>query len=94
MNDGTSDRYHVGLGARATEWALLESGMTTQEFGGVVISDYKEGEDHEDSRYGIRYGELHGLEIYEIQKLKKYTNELENKIERLEALVNDLLNNK
>lgn len=61
-------RVHVGFGAQTIEKALLASGLTAEEFAGLVIErDVKEyGDDGEviavhDVRYGLRYEEFIAL---------------------------------
>lgn len=78
-NDGTSDRYHTGFIAQDVEAALEQSGLTTQEFGGFVVS--VDGDDGA-KNYALRYSEFIALCVQEIQKLKETVKELE-------AMVND-----
>lgn len=76
-NDGTSDRTHTGLIAQDVEHAVLDAGLTTQDFAAVCYDIDGEGNK---TNYGIRYGELVSMCIYEIQKLKKRVEELEDKL--------------
>ena len=86
------DRKHFGLIAQEAENALFGSGMSIDEIG-LVCRDhlYEDGENGEkiylyntdgtpQYRYGLRYEELHGLEIWQIQQLKKRVSELESKL--------------
>ena len=79
-NDGTSDRLHIGFGARATEQAALDAGLTTKDFAAVCYGIDEEGNKVD---YGIRYEEIVALNTSEIQKLKARINELEDIIYEL-----------
>ncbi|MCM1308038.1 MAG: tail fiber domain-containing protein [Butyrivibrio sp.] len=91
------DRMHFGLIAQETEKAFVGNGMNIDEIG-LVCRDhiYKDGEDgakiylyNTDGtpqyRYGLRYEELHGLEIWQIQQLKRRVSELECKLAAMAA---------
>lgn len=78
-NNGSSDRYHTGLIAQEVEQAVIDSGMTTQDFAAVC---YETDEDGTKKNYGIRYGELVSMCIYEIQRLKKRVDELEKELQK------------
>lgn len=87
-------RVHVGFGAQTIEKALLASGLTTEEFAGLVIErDVKEyGEEGEvvathDVRYGLRYEEFIALvmlvqqaDAERISKLEEDISDIKNKI--------------
>lgn len=75
MNNGTSDRFHVGFGAQSVERAMSESGIDSQEFAGLIKSPI--GDDY---KYGLRYSEFIALAVLEIQKLNKRIVELEEQI--------------
>jgi hypothetical protein len=75
LNNGTSDRYHVGFGAQSVETAMTESGIDSQEFAGFIKSPV--GDDY---KYGLRYSEFIALAVKEIQRLNKKIIELEEKI--------------
>lgn len=78
LNNGASDRSHLGLIAQDLKTAIIDSGFTTKE-----IASYCEWEANEsDGRCGIRYSELIPLNISEIQKLKKRVTELEQKLNK------------
>lgn len=85
-------RKHVGYGARQVEQALLDVGLTTEEFAGLVIQkdvtlDKDElglDEDkHFDELYSLRYEEFGALYAHMLQKALK-------KIDKLEAEINKL----
>ena len=77
-NNGSSDRYHTGLIAQEVEQAVIDSGMTMQDFAAVC---FEADEDGTKKNYGIRYGELVSMCIYEIQRLKKRVDELEKELQ-------------
>lgn len=78
-NNGSSDRYHTGLIAQEVEQVVIDSGLTTQDFAAVC---YETDEDGTKKDYGIRYGELVSMCIYEIQRLKKRVDELEKELQK------------
>lgn len=78
-NNGSSDRYHTGLIAQEVEQAVIDSGMTMQDFAAVC---FEADEDGTKKNYGIRYGELVSMCIYEIQRLKKRVSELEKELQK------------
>lgn len=89
LQNGTSDRTHIGLISQDVRDAIINSGLSTKDFAGYLKSlkkDDIQNPTEEDFIYGIRYGELHGLEIYEIQKLKKENEELKERLNRLEDI--------
>ena len=93
-NDGTSNRYHTGFIAQQLVKSLEESGLTTQDFAGVML--YHPGE--EDECWYLRRDEFVALNTWQIQKLKArvkqdeetielqdiYIKKLEERIEKLE----------
>lgn len=74
---GTSQRTHTGFIANEVEIALVNSGLTTQDFAGFVHQ--KAMNDYEDVLC-LRYEEFIALNTSEIQKLKKRVAELESQI--------------
>ena len=80
-NDGSSNRYHTGFIAQPLVKALDESGLTTQDFAGVVL--YHPGE--EDEQWYLRRDEFVALNTWQIQKLKSRVSELEKEIENLKS---------
>lgn len=90
------DRMHFGLVAQEVEQAYLNAGISINDVG-LICRDhiYHKGDSGEkiyhynaegapEYRYGLRYEELHGLEIWQIQRLKKRINEVEQKNMELE----------
>ena len=84
-NDGESNRFHTGFIAQEVEKAVLESGLTTQDFAAVVHRQETGPEGEEIDQYYLRYGEFVALNTNEIQKLKKRVAELEAQLARLTA---------
>ncbi len=83
MNSGTSGRYHTGFIAQDVERALLDTGLTTQDFAGLTIEELADDfvKDGVTERfYELRYGEFVSLNTYMIQKLYRRIEELESKI--------------
>ena len=86
MNDGTSDRYHIGYIYQDVESALLKSGLTSKDFAGLVKMHENNGE----LFCGLRYSEFIALNTYMIQKTRKELEEKENKIQQLENKIDEL----
>lgn len=74
-NNGTSDRDHWGFIAQDFKGALIDNGLTTQE-----AAAYVEHEDIGNGSCGIRYSEFISLNTWQIQKLKKRVEALEQMI--------------
>lgn len=74
LNNGTSDRYHVGFIAQEVEDAMIEAGVESQEFGG-----FGKGYDPENERdvYMLRYGEFIAILAAKIKQLEKRIQQLE-----------------
>lgn len=79
MLAGTSGRYHVGFIAQDVTASLLEAGLTTQDFGGLINTKPEDlsGE------YSLRYEEFIALCVDQIQKLKKRVEALENQLNNI-----------
>lgn len=77
-NNGTSDRLHTGFIAQEVEQAVLDAGLTTQEFAAICYDIDEEGNKVD---YGIRYEELIALCVDSIQKLKARVNALEAQLQ-------------
>ncbi len=86
MNNGTSDRYHIGYVYQDTESALLKTGLTSQDFAGLVKMHDTDGE----LWCGLRYNEFIALNTYMIQKTRKELEEKDNKIQQLENKIDEL----
>ena len=86
-------RMHIGFGARATEKALLDAGLTTEDFGGIVketnVDLPSHGDEliHYDEAYSLRYEEFIALNTMMIKKQQA-------RIDQLEQIVAELLENK
>ena len=66
--DGTSGRTHLGLIAQDVEKALADNGISTTDFGGLVMLPQEDGNGYD---YYLRYSEFLPLLLAEVQKLKK-----------------------
>lgn len=89
-NNGHRD--HIGFIAQEVEEALIDSGLTTEQFAGIVIEkdvninpDYDSSltdeenaanEKHYDILYSLRYEEFISLLVKKVQDLQKQINEL------------------
>ena len=85
-------RFHIGFGARGVEQCLINAGLTTEDFAGVLIdkgvtlSADELGEDegrYFDEIYSLRYEEFIALNTHMIQKAFKKIYELEHEIKML-----------
>ncbi len=74
-NDGTSDRFHLGVIAQEVEEAMKSVGISAQDFGGLVIDGQ--------GNYFVRYDEINILTALKVKQL-------ENKIKQLEEKLNNL----
>lgn len=83
-NKGSSGRKHTGFIAQDVEDALLNNDLTTDEFAGLTIQTYQDGDDPiqdtDNNFYRLRYGEFISLNTYMIQKLYKRIERLENEL--------------
>lgn len=74
MNNGTSDRYHVGFVAQDVyDKAMTPAGVDAQEFGGFVKDLDADGNDF----YMLRYAEFIGILAAKIKQLERRIIELE-----------------
>ena len=72
------DRIHCGLVAQEVEQAAIKNGLSTESFATICKDNLETPTlDGRMWRYGLAYGELHGLEIHMIQKCIRKINELE-----------------
>lgn len=86
LKAGKSKRLHTGFIAQDVERALLESGLTTNDFAGLTITPVQEvnpKDGIDDVFYRLRYGEFISLNTYMIQTLYRRISELEEKIKSL-----------
>lgn len=74
-----SNRTHTGLIAQDLKQAIISNGMDTKNFAAYCEWLSDDGS----LTCGIRYTELIPLNIYEIQKLKRRLDELENRLNKL-----------
>ena len=104
MKTGNSGRFHIGYKAQQIEQALVDNGLTTQDFGGFIKMPYLPDSDNEEvnkvyeevgikegeDEYGLIYTEFTALNTYEIQKLKTKVKEQQSEIEILEQRLENL----
>ena len=89
----TGHRTHLGFGARAVEQALLDSGLTTEEFAGVLIDEnpqlgedeviVPEGEEIPEELYSLRYEEFIALNTKVLQQALNRIEDLEEEVKLL-----------
>lgn len=79
-NNGTSNRYHTGFIAQSLVKSLEESGLSTLDFAGVLLTRPNEGEE----RWYLRRDEFVALNTWQIQKLKARVAELEAIVAKLQ----------
>lgn len=87
FNEGTGDRYHTGFISQDVGDAIIESGLSTQDFAAFVKApkeNFTLDADDQDCDYYLRYNEFIALNTHMIQKLYTKIDELENKIQQLE----------
>lgn len=77
-NDGSSDRFHLGVIAQELEEAMNKVGISSQDFGGLVID--------EQGNYFVRYDEINVLTALKVKQLQNKISELENKLNELKSL--------
>lgn len=82
MNNGTSDRYHVGYIAQEVEDAMNTAGVDSQEFGGFIRDKDDEGNDI----FMLRYGEFDGIYAAKIKQLEARIDELEKRLKAVEEV--------
>ena len=92
-------RFHTGFGARQVEQALLNAGLSTEDFAGILIDkDVTIGADeagtdadvHYDELYSLRYEEFISLNTWQIQKLKQKVSQQAELIQKLSEMVGKL----
>ena len=92
-------RFHAGFGARQVEQALLDAGLSTEDFAGILIDkDVTIGADeagtdedvHYDELYSLRYEEFISLNTWQIQKLKQKVSQQAETIQKLSEMVGKL----
>lgn len=104
LKTGSKGRFHIGYKAQQIEQALLDSGLTTEDFAGFIKMPYMVDEDDPEraktyeeagiepgsDEYGLIYTEFVALNTYKIQKLQKENNELRNEISDLKSRLDKL----
>ena len=80
LNKNSSNRTHIGFIAQDVEEAVINAGLTTQEFAGICYWN----EEKDTKSYGLRYEEFIALCVDQIQKLKKQVATLEEKLNTIQ----------
>lgn len=89
--DNNGHRDHIGFVAQEVEEALMDSGLTTEQFAGIVIEkdvtlnkdydsallDDESKELHYDTLYSLRYEEFISLLVKKVQSLQQQINQLQ-----------------
>ena len=105
MVNGNSGRFHVGFKAQQIEQALVDSGLTTQDFAGFIRQPYRPDPDDPegnaayelagirpgDDEYGLIYTEFVALNTYKIQKQQEKIDTLEREVLQLKQIVQSLV---
>ena len=78
--EGTSQRYHTGFIAQQVAVALENSGLTTQEFAGIMLHNPEQ----DDECWFLRRDEFIALNTWQIQLAKQKIAMLEERIATLE----------
>ncbi len=82
---GNGHRKHIGYGARAVENALKESGLTTEDFAGILIDkDMTISADEMGTEEDVYFEELYSLRYEEFGAL--YAHMLQRALEKIECL--------
>lgn len=89
-------RLHAGYGARASERALLDANIPTEDFGGIIkekdiwLDIDGQGEKHYADIYSLRYEEFIALNSFAIKRNREVIKELQAQVEELTKKI-DLL---
>lgn len=89
FNDGLGNRYHTGFISQDVGDAIIESGLSTQDFAAFVKSPKENltlDANDEDCNYYLRYSEFIALNTHMIQKLYKRIDDLESEISKFKEL--------
>lgn len=74
LNNGTSDRFHIGFIAQEVEETMTDAGVDSLEFGGFIKdADDETGE----PLYFLRYEEFIGILVAKVKQLEKRIQQLE-----------------
>lgn len=87
FNNGTSDRFHFGFGAKQIRDSFLSHGFTTKDFGGFVqMADRPDDEDYCGCTdpMGLIYTEFISWNTHMIQKLYQENETLKQRMTQLE----------
>lgn len=89
LNFEKEDKMHIGFIAQDVEKAAEEVGLPVENLG-LIVHDFWTDEDtgEERDRYSLGYEQFIALNTYVIQKQKEKIESLEERIAKLEALVN------
>lgn len=82
MNNGTSNRYHVGYIAQEVEEAMNTAGIDSQEFGGFI----RDKDDENNDIFLLRYGEFDAIYAAKIKQLEARIDELEKRLNAVEGV--------
>jgi hypothetical protein len=94
--NNSSGRTHLGFIAQDVEQSLFKANMSRKDGAILFISgqgfDAKTDTiiDENNTTYGLKYAELHALEVDQIQKLKKRVSDQEQIIKELETRIKKL----
>lgn len=83
-NDDTKEVTHLGFIAQDVEDRLTEIGLTEKDFAGLVKAKNEDGT----ITYALRYTEFIALLVAVTKKQEEKINDLENRLNRLEAMLN------
>lgn len=101
MKAGNSGRFHVGFKAQQVEQALIDAGLTTEDFAGFIRMKYTPDDDNPDGNavyekagikagddeLGLIYSEFVALNTFKIQKLQNEVAILRQEIEELKGML-------
>lgn len=87
-NGHQHDRKHCGFIAQDVKQTFDKYGITSNDFA-LVCKDTFDNTlpNGTNERYGLKYEELHGLEVFMIQKLSNKISLLETKLNKLENII-------
>lgn len=92
-NNSESGRTHLGFIAQDIEKSIFDTGLTRKDFSIITIDGVGFNkkldtiEDKTKITYGLRYSQLHALEVRQIQLLKQEVKELKAEIEELKSKI-------
>ena len=84
MNDDTAQKFHIGFIAQDVEQALLDAGLSTDDFAGLVkATESGTIRRRYEDQYYIKYSEFISLNTFMIQSLLRRLSALEEKLEQM-----------